>query len=310
VWLYHEGEEDEATSVQIPDRDVSASINFTHGEGTLLPEGEPDVYEQEFIYKENGELLTKQAEQKVIYANLDDEKIYRYNGTTLIEISRVLELGNTNTTAYRGDYGQQNYDRLQNIFSGASTFAGAKTFTGLVSFEAGTSSDANIAQAYDTEDDYVVGDFRYYSGLLYRCIEDIAAPAGEFDITKWERATMVDYTDNRVAGGFAQLNSAIEAEASRALVAEGSLSNTTVKLTGDQTVGGNKTFTGNIILTGFLTGNANNSHGLSIPDTSSWSANKTIATEDQIPSVWYGTAEEYAALGTYDSDTLYYILEN
>ena len=66
---------------------------------------------------------------------------------------------------------------------------------------------------------------------------------------------------------------------------------------------------GDFYLIGAINKNASN-YGLTLPDTTGFTANKTIATTDQITKQWYGTQAEYDALGTYDSNTIYNILES
>jgi hypothetical protein len=48
-----------------------------------------------------------------IYVTLDDYKTYRWSGTVYAEISSSLALGETSTTAYRGDRGKVAYDHSQ-----------------------------------------------------------------------------------------------------------------------------------------------------------------------------------------------------
>ena len=45
-----------------------------------------------------------------IYVNLDDNKTYRWSGTAFVVISETIALGETSTTAYRGDRGKTAYD--------------------------------------------------------------------------------------------------------------------------------------------------------------------------------------------------------
>lgn len=66
----------------------------------------------------------------------------------------------------------------------------------------------------------------------------------------------------------------------------------------------------NIQVSGKLTDGNNANYGLVLPNTTSFTANKTIATTDQITKQWFGTQAEYDALGTYDNDTIYNILES
>lgn len=48
-----------------------------------------------------------------IYINLNNSKTYRWSGTTLVVISETLALGETSSTAYRGDRGKTAYDHSQ-----------------------------------------------------------------------------------------------------------------------------------------------------------------------------------------------------
>jgi len=48
-----------------------------------------------------------------IYVTLDDNKTYRWSGSAYIEISTSLALGETSSTAYRGDRGKTAYDHSQ-----------------------------------------------------------------------------------------------------------------------------------------------------------------------------------------------------
>ena len=49
-----------------------------------------------------------------IYVDLSDNKTYRWSGTTYVEISPSIALGNTSSTAFRGDYGQIAYTHAVN----------------------------------------------------------------------------------------------------------------------------------------------------------------------------------------------------
>lgn len=49
----------------------------------------------------------------VIYVNVDTNKVYRFSGSLLVEISSPLALGTTSSTAYRGDHGLIAYNHSQ-----------------------------------------------------------------------------------------------------------------------------------------------------------------------------------------------------
>ena len=55
----------------------------------------------------------KTGESGKIYVAQDSNKTYRWSGTAYVEISASLALGETSSTAYRGDYGKIAYDHSQ-----------------------------------------------------------------------------------------------------------------------------------------------------------------------------------------------------
>jgi len=57
--------------------------------------------------------LPATGEAGKIYVTLDDNKTYRWSGSAYAEISASLALGETSTTAYRGDRGKTAYDHSQ-----------------------------------------------------------------------------------------------------------------------------------------------------------------------------------------------------
>lgn len=58
-----------------------------------------------------------QGESNKIYVALDTNLTYRWGGTAYVEISPSLALGNTSSTAYRGDYGEAAYNHSQLVGS-------------------------------------------------------------------------------------------------------------------------------------------------------------------------------------------------
>ena len=88
-------------------------VEFTNEpDGTELGEATIITFSETFLHMVGEDLIEDAPEEEVIYVCLDDNKLYRFNGTTLIEVSKVLELGLTDSTAYRGDYGQQNHNDI------------------------------------------------------------------------------------------------------------------------------------------------------------------------------------------------------
>lgn len=58
-----------------------------------------------------------------IYVNTKDNKVYRWSGTAMVEISASLALGETSATAYAGDKGKALADKLSGIETGANKYS-------------------------------------------------------------------------------------------------------------------------------------------------------------------------------------------
>lgn len=65
------------------------------------------------FYKESAHTTEITAEAGKIYVDLTSNKTYRWSGTTYAVISDTIALGETSTTAYRGDWGKTAYDHSQ-----------------------------------------------------------------------------------------------------------------------------------------------------------------------------------------------------
>ena len=70
------------------------------------------LYEGSF-YEDTGHSILIQPESGKIYVDKETNKTYRWSGTTYVEISSSLALGETASTAYRGDRGKAAYDHSQ-----------------------------------------------------------------------------------------------------------------------------------------------------------------------------------------------------
>ena len=82
-----------------------------------LPSFVDDVVEGYYynskFYKDSTHGSEITGEKDKIYVDLDSNKTYRYSGSTYVEISQSLALGETSSTAYRGDRGKIAYDHSQ-----------------------------------------------------------------------------------------------------------------------------------------------------------------------------------------------------
>lgn len=82
-----------------------------------LPSYVDDVIEGYYsdgkIYKDSGYTSELTCETGKIYVDLATNKTYRWSGSAAVEISASLALGETSSTAYRGDRGKIAYDHSQ-----------------------------------------------------------------------------------------------------------------------------------------------------------------------------------------------------
>ena len=82
-----------------------------------LPSYVDDVIEGYYynskFYKEAAHTTEITGETGKIYVDLSSEKTYRWSGSAFVVISETLALGETDSTAYRGDRGKTAYDHSQ-----------------------------------------------------------------------------------------------------------------------------------------------------------------------------------------------------
>ena len=139
----------------------------------------------------------------IIYVDTAANKTYRWSGTQYVEISASLALGNTSSTAFRGDYGHTLYSNL-NVSKGSDTkpiylkdgvptevaseyvtldttqtITGNKTFTGIFDFSntTGKLSSHYYHRLYSDNHVYV----HYYPG-----VGDASTPTTFADLRVWD----------------------------------------------------------------------------------------------------------------------------
>ena len=79
-----------------------------------IPSGQLPSFVDDVVEAANYAALPVTGEAGKIYVTLDDNKTYRWSGSAYVEISSSLALGETSTTAYRGDRGKTAYDHTLN----------------------------------------------------------------------------------------------------------------------------------------------------------------------------------------------------
>ena len=162
-----------------------------------------------------------------IYVSTDDNKTYRWSGSAYVEISASLALGETSSTAYRGDRGKTAYDHSQ-ITSG-NPHGITKTTVGLANVE--NKSSATIRGEL-TKDNVTtaLGYTPPTTNTTYGVVSTTAdglAPKRDGSTTKYLRAdgtwavppdTNTTYTFNGAVSTIKDSN----LTASRALISDGS----------------------------------------------------------------------------------------
>jgi hypothetical protein len=129
-----------------------------------------------------------------IYVELETNKTYRWSGSTFVEISESLALGETSSTAYAGNKGKANADAIAAIKDGESidSFADVETALagkqdtltfdntptenstnpvksgGIYSALAGKADTGIVADDFDSTASYVIGNYCIENGKLYR----------------------------------------------------------------------------------------------------------------------------------------------
>jgi len=119
----HYATKDELTQGYVPlsQKGVANGVATLGGDGkvpaTQLPSFVDDtlegyLYNGNFYSDENHTILIA-AESGKIYVDLPSNRCYRWSGSQYTEISQSLALGETSSTAYRGDRGKMAYDHSQ-----------------------------------------------------------------------------------------------------------------------------------------------------------------------------------------------------
>lgn len=127
-----------------------------------LPSFVDDVIEGylsgEKFYKESAHTTEITAESGKIYVDLTSNKTYRWSGTTYAVISDTIALGETSTTAYRGDRGKTAYDHSQSVHAPSNaernTIVGIKKNGSALTLDSSRAVNIEVPTKFsDLEDD-------------------------------------------------------------------------------------------------------------------------------------------------------------
>lgn len=102
----------------ISQADLLDALNAPNGVATLdsggkVPAAQLPAYVDDVLEYASTAAFPATGEAGKIYVALDTNKTYRWSGSGYVEISASLALGETSSTAYRGDRGKTAYDHSQ-----------------------------------------------------------------------------------------------------------------------------------------------------------------------------------------------------
>lgn len=94
-----------------------------------VPSSQLPSYVDDVLEYESKSKFPTTGETGKIYVSTDDNLTYRWGGTEYVEISASLALGETSSTAYRGDYGKVAYTHSQSAHARTDATAVASSTT-------------------------------------------------------------------------------------------------------------------------------------------------------------------------------------
>jgi len=119
-----------------------------------LPSYVDDVVEGYFynnkFYKESSHTTIITGESGKIYIDLSTNKTYRWSGSAFVVVSETIALGETSSTAYRGDKGKIAYDHSQTVHAPSDAEANQNAFSSLVIYNNENQATSVIA-SYPTD---------------------------------------------------------------------------------------------------------------------------------------------------------------
>lgn len=294
------------------------SVNASAITGTIaaanLPSFVDDVIEGYLnggkFYKEkktDGTYATEiTAETGKIYVNLNDNKTYRWGGSAYVVISDTIALGETSSTAYRGDRGKTAYNHSQ-ITSG-NPHKVTKSDVGLGSVD--NTSDANKSVKYAKSATANNPIKTTGTGAAYAATVD-----GITALTIGAKFTMVPHTVSTTTAPTLNV-SGLGAKNIRMRLT--SSTTATIQLTSASFLTANKPV--NVVYDGsywviddFAQPDVNSLYGtvpISKGGTGATTAAKALTNLGAMPKAKSLTASEFSALATKDANTLYMITDD
>lgn len=103
----------DALLIPLSQKGVAGGV-ATLDDGGKVPAAQLPSYVDDILEFDTLSEFPESGESGKMYTALDTNKTYRWSGTTYTEISKSLALGETSSTAYRGDRGKAAYDHISN----------------------------------------------------------------------------------------------------------------------------------------------------------------------------------------------------
>lgn len=281
------------------------SVNASAITGTIAAANLPSYVDDVLEYAGTSKFPST-GEAGKIYTDTTTNKIYRWGGSSYVVISDTIALGETNSTAYRGDRGKTAYNHSQ-ITSG-NPHKVTKSDVGLGSVD--NTSDANKSVKYAKSATANNPIKTTGTGAAYAAIVD-----GITALTIGVKFTMVPHVTSTTMAPTLNVNS-LGAKSIRMRLT--SSTTATIQLTSASFLTANKpvnvTYDGTYwVIDDFAQPDVNSLYGtvpISKGGTGATTAAKALANLGAMPKAKSLTASEFSALATKDANTLYMITDD
>lgn len=163
----------------------------------------------------------------------------------------------------------------------------------------------NFAPPYDNTEEYAVGDKVIYQGRLYKCTTAIDT-VEDFDSTKWSEISVDSaYVDTDSDQAIPGLKTFSDGLVTNTLYSTSTLN---IKQNSNNAI---QIQNANLIIKRHMLPSTGSTYDIGT-STYKWKDGYFSGNvyAQNTPTQWYGTQTEYDALGTYDNDTIYNILES
>lgn len=281
------------------------SVNASAITGTIAAANLPSYVDDVLEYAGTSKFPST-GEAGKIYTDTTTNKIYRWGGSSYVVISDTIALGETRSTAYRGDRGKTAYNHSQ-ITSG-NPHKVTKSDVGLGSVD--NTSDANKSVKYAKSATANNPIKTTGTGAAYAATVD-----GITALTIGAKFTMVPHTVSTTTAPTLNVNG-LGAKNIRMRLT--SSTTATIQLTSASFLTANKpvnvTYDGTYwVIDDFAQPDVNSLYGtvpISKGGTGATTAAKALTNLGAMPKAKSLTASEFSALATKDADTLYMITDD